>query len=183
MHPSNSQLASVLRSAKDGQRSAQKDLYKHYYSYAMSICMRYASTREDAVEVMNDGFLKAFKYLHKFDMDRAFQPWFRRIMINCAIDRFKKDQLHLAMLEMTEKEEIMAEQPHHDQVSYDEMLDIIRELPPAYRTVFNLHAIEGYKHEEIATMLGISVGTSKSNYAKARVKLQVLLNRFFEIRQ
>lgn len=182
MDNTNKKIAQLLKACVKNKREAQKELYKQFYSYSMSICMRYSHSREEAVEIMNDGFLKVFTYLKKFDMDKPFQPWLRRILINCAIDYFKKENKHTFQVEL--EEALGAEsslETQLDSITYDEMLELIRRLSPAYRTVFNLHAIEGYKHEEIAEKLGISVGTSKSNYSKARKKLQEYLYMFFEV--
>ena len=143
--------------------------------------MRYANTREDAVEIMNDGFMKVFTYLKSFDLKKPFRPWLRRIMINASIDHFKRQSKHSVLVELGEASEKETSNEQLDSISYEEILDLVRELPPAYRAVFNLHAIEGYKHEEIAERLGISVGTSKSNYFKAKRKLQEHLNTFFEV--
>lgn len=181
VHSSNQQIAKVLKACMAGERAAQKELYQSFYSYAMSICMRYANNREDAVEVMNDGFVRVFTYLNKFDMAKPFHPWLRRILINCAIDRFKKENKNRGWVELEEALNSSVLETQLDSITYEEMLELIRKLSPAYRTVFNLHAIEGFKHEEIAEKLGISVGTSKSNYAKARKKLQEYLNMFFEV--
>ncbi|MFY0601469.1 MAG: sigma-70 family RNA polymerase sigma factor [Cyclobacteriaceae bacterium] len=152
-----------------------------FYSYAMSICLRYSNNKEEAVEVMNDGFMKVFIYLKKFDFTKPFQPWLRRIMINCSIDHFNKENKHNRHNDLESAAEISNDDSQLSDISYDEMLVLVTELPPAYRTVFNLHAIEGYKHEEIAQQLGISVGTSKSNYFKAKQKLQNQLKIYFEI--
>jgi len=151
-----------------------------FYSYAMSICLRYADTREEALEVMNDGFMKVFKHLDKFDLSKPFKPWFRRILINCAIDHFNKESKHSHHKDIETALLISTDDQTMNEINYEEMLLMVRDLSPAYRTVFNLHAIEGYKHEEIAKMLGISVGTSKSNYFKARQKLQDRLKVYFE---
>lgn len=125
--------------------------------------------------------MKIFKYLKSFDTSKPFQPWFRRIMVNSSIDHFKKEGKYQQQVGL---EDALAHEIAGDQldlISYQEILELVRELPPAYRAVFNLYAIEGYKHEEIADLLGISVGTSKSNYFKAKRKLQERLNVFFEV--
>ena len=152
-----------------------------YYSYAMGVSARYADSIQDAAEITNDGFMKVFTYLKKFDRKKEFKPWFRRILINCAIDNYKKNyrkstelDIHLSLDKVNAESQI-------DLISYDEMLQLIRELPPGYRAVFNLYAIEGYKHNEIAEILNISGGTSKSNYFKAKKKLQEKIHLFFEV--
>lgn len=174
-------LNDLLKACIKNKRFAQKELYKMFYSYGMSICMRYTNSREDAVEIMNDGFMKVFTHLKKFDLSMPFQPWFRRILINCAIDHFKKENKHKHQQELDDMSEPAIEDTNIDTISYEEILDLIRLLSPTYQTVFNLHAIEGYKHEEIAAKLGISIGTSKSNYFKGKQKLQEHLKKFFEV--
>jgi len=146
----------------------------------MNICVMYAESREDAVEIMNDGFMKIFQYIGKFDLSRPFTPWLRRIMINAAIDRTRKNMRFNEIKDLEDAAGAAATDAIISGISHEEILAILKQLSPAYRTVFNLYAIEGYKHEEIAQQLGISVGTSKSNYAKARRRLQELLKDFFE---
>ncbi len=146
----------------------------------MNVCVLYAESREDAVEIMNDGFMKIFQYIGKFDLSRPFTPWLRRIMINAAIDRTRKDVRFNEIRDLEEARTRESEDTIISGISHEEILGILKNLSPAYRTVFNLYAIEGYKHEEIANQLGISVGTSKSNYAKARKRLQEQLKNFFE---
>lgn len=147
----------------------------------MSVCLRYGESRDDAVEMMNDGFLKVFTYIKSFDLGQPFKPWLRRIMINSALDHVKKYQLKMEHLEIEAGIRELVKESQLDALNYEDLLDLIRKLPVAYRTVFNLYAIEGYKHEEIAEMLQINVGTSKSNYHKAKKKLQELLKIYFEL--
>lgn len=183
MHTENKHIESILKGCLDEKRDAQKLLYREFHAYAMSICLRYAENRDDAVEIMNDGFLKVFKYLKSFDWEKPFKTWLRKIMINSALDHFKKHQQKLEQLEMEAGLRELVKESQLDLLSYEDLLDLIRKLPIAYRTVFNLYAIEGYKHEEIAEMLGISEGTSKSNYHKAKKKLQELLKIYFEVNE
>jgi len=183
MNRENIQIKSILKGCKKHKRDSQKFLYQHFYSYCMSICMRYAKTREDAVEIMNDGFMNVFTYIDKFDMNKPFTPWLRRIMVNCAIDHFKKNNSQQEMESINENIYMTVEDDELDSVSYEDLIVMIRKLPPAYGTVFNMRAIEGYKHEEVAQILGISVGTSKSNYAKAKNKLQEYLAEYFGVKQ
>jgi RNA polymerase sigma-70 factor (ECF subfamily) len=152
-----------------------------HYSFAMSICIRYADSKEEAQEIMNDGFMKVFQYIKKFDVKRSFRPWLKRVLINCALNHFYKNQKYQHQVELEEGLNESVEESTLDAITYNEMLELVRKLPPAYRTVFNLHAIEGYKHEEIARLLKISEGTSKSNYARAKEKLQKHLNAYFEV--
>lgn len=183
MHSANQDIAEILNACMQQKRDAQKALYKKYHAYCLSITLRYAESREDAVEMMNDGFLKIFTYIKTFDFERPFRPWMRRIIINSTLDHLKKHQRKLEEIEMEAGLRELVQATQEDHMNYEEMLEMVRELPTAYRTVFNLHAIEGYKHEEIAEMLGINVGTSKSNYFKAKQKLQVQLKKYFGVEQ
>lgn len=146
----------------------------------MNICILYSDNREDAVEIMNDGFMKIFQYLDKYDTSKPFRPWLRRIMINAAIDRTRKNLKFRDHEDIDKAEKVHGAENIISGITHEEILGMLKQLSPAYRTVFNLHAIEGYKHEEIAELLGISVGTSKSNYAKAKRRLQDILRDFFE---
>lgn len=155
-------------------------MYQQFYSYGMSICLRYTATREEAVEVLNDGYMKVFLNIDLYDTKRSFTSWFRRILINTAINYHKKNIRH----NHRELEKIRdtpdLQQDALDELTYQEMVEVIQSLPLAYRTVFNLYAIEGYTHEEIAAMLHISVGTTKSNLSRARANLRNILTRNHE---
>lgn len=181
MDPDTLNITRLVKDCMIYKRDAQKALYQLFYSYCMGICMHYAHNREDAVEMMNDGFLSVFTYINKFDLNRPFKPWLKKIMINSAIDHLKKYKNH-----DTESLEnnalIYSEAEQIDTMSYNDLIGIVRKLPPAYRAVFSLHALEGYKHEEVAEMLNINVGTSKSNYARALMKLQEYLAVYFEVK-
>ncbi len=176
----DSDLLRIIKGCKKGKRAQQKELYQAFYSYAMNICILYSESREDAVETMNDGFMKIFQYIGKFDVSRPFRPWLRRVMINATIDRNRKNLKFQEHQDIERAGQVQGSENIISGITHDEILGILKKLSPAYRTVFNLHAIEGYKHEEIAALLGISVGTSKSNYAKAKKKLQDILRGFFE---
>ncbi len=151
----------------------------HFYGYGMSICIRYANDRDSAAEMLNDAFMKIFTNLRKFDLSRPFKPWLRRVLINTCLNFIKRNNtVFTSDLEdvhnQSSPEEILSG------IAYDDVLKMIRKLSPAYRTVFNLYVIEGYKHEEIAEMLNISTGTSKSNLSKAKQQLRKVLKDYFE---
>ena len=162
------------------QRGSQKMLYQEFYAYGMSICLRYADNRDEAAEILNDGFMKVFQNIARFDLTRPFKPWLRRIIVNTAINHYHQKNRAIKAEELNRVNQNATEEKILSGISYDEILEMLRKLPPAYRTVFNLHVIEGYKHEEIAAMLGVSVGTSKSNLFKAKEQLKRILNNFFE---
>lgn len=150
----------------------------------MSICDRYTSREEDASEILNDGFLKVFKEIHHFtpsytDVVSSFKGWLRKIMVYTAIDHFRKNNKHKNVTELdTAIIHLPAEdETAVDKISYDEIIRFIQELSPAYRTVLNLFVVDGFSHDEISKQLGISIGTSKSNLAKARKQLQKILFR------
>ena len=147
-------------------------MYKQFYSYGMSVSLRYTNNRDEAVEVLNDGFMKVFSNISQYDTDRNFTAWFRRILINTAINYHKKTIKHNHQELDEAPADLGQRQNALDDLSYQEMILLVQALPLAYRTVFNLYVIEGYTHEEIATMLTISVGTSKSNLSRARAHLR-----------
>jgi RNA polymerase sigma factor (sigma-70 family) len=170
-------------------RDSQRVLYGSFYGYAMAICDRYASKQEDALEILNDGFLKIFREIHHYkpaytDVVSSFKGWLRKIMVYTAIDHFRKNQKHQVV---TQLDNVVYHVPtiHEeaiDKLSYDEIIRAIQELSPGYRTVLNLFIIEGLSHDEIAGRLGISEGTSKSNLSKARRQLQKILFKQNEIK-
>lgn len=171
-------LKKIIQGCKKRQRDCQKELYKEFYAYGMSITLRYADSRDEAAAILNDAFMKVFTNIRQYDTDRPFKPWFRRILINTAINHFHKhktewerEDMEHAKSEMARKEKIISG------ISYKEIIDLIQQLSPAYRTVFNLYVIEGFTHKEIADMLGIAEGTSKSNLFKAKKNLQVILEK------
>jgi RNA polymerase sigma-70 factor (ECF subfamily) len=170
----------LLKGCQKNDRKSQKNLYQHFYGYAMSICLRYADDRDEAAELLNEAFMKIFKNIRNFDIGMPFKPWLRKILINTCINNYRRKKISFTVdiesaKDHSDTEEILSG------ISYQEILDIIRQLSPAYRAVFNLHVIEGYKHEEIAEMLNISVGASKSNLSKAKRNLQQLLKDYFKV--
>jgi RNA polymerase sigma factor (sigma-70 family) len=164
------------------KRESQKIIYTSFYGYAMAICDRYANKQDDALEILNDGFLKVFKEIHHYqpaysDVVSSFKGWVRKIMVYTAIDHFRKNQKHKLVTQLDPVEYQMATNSADaiDKLSYDEIIRAIQDLSPGYRTVLNLFIIEGLSHDEIAEKLDISTGTSKSNLSKARKQLQKLL--------
>ncbi len=145
----------------------------------MSVCLRYSENRDEAVELLNEAFMKIFTNLKKLNQKRPFKPWFRKILINTCINNFKMKKIAFT----TELEEAKYHNTPDDilsHISYQEILVMIRKLSPAYRAVFNLYVIEGYKHFEIAKILEISTGTSKSNLSKAKKSMQLILKDYFK---
>ena len=170
----------LLGGCQRHDRASQKSLYKKFYSYGMSICLRYADNRDEAAEILNDGFMKIFGGLDKFDFNRPFKPWLRKIMVNLSINRYHQRQRQIATEDITEFNSESDGEKILSGISYQEVIGMLHKLPPSYRAVFNLHVIEGYSHEEIAGMLNISTGTSKSNLFKAKEHLKKIVGEFFE---
>ncbi|WP_089321125.1 RNA polymerase sigma factor [Pontibacter ummariensis] len=171
------QVVSLLSGCLKEDRNAQRKLYKLFYGYAMSICVRYSKDAEEAREVLNDGFLKVFTRLDQYDNRKPFKGWLRRIMINTALDNYRHNLKHYYLSDVEDNSPAAEDFGAEQQLGYDDLILLIRKLSPAYRAVFNLYAIDGYTHEEIAAMLHISVGTSKSNLAKARANLREALKK------
>lgn len=171
-------LHNLITGCLKNDRKSQRSLYQHFYSYGMSICLRYSNERDEAVELLNVAFMKIFTNLNKFDITMPFKPWFRRILINTCINNFNKNK-HVHNVELDNVQGHFDQEDILSTISYNEIVDLIRKLSPGYRTVFNLYVIEGYKHEEVAKMLGISIGTSKSNLSKAKKHMQMILKDYF----
>ena len=140
--------------------------------------MRYSESREEAVELLNQSFMKIFKNLKNFDLNKDFKPWLRKITINTCINNFKKKKIDFSV-ELEEAENQTTANDIISNISYSEIIGMIRKLSPAYRAVFNLYVIEGYKHEEIADILNISIGASKSNLSRAKKHLRSILKDYF----
>jgi len=163
-------------------RESQKKIYNSFYGYAMSICNRYSSNSDDVVEIINDGFLKVFKEIHRYkpaysDVLSSFKGWLRKIMIYTAIDHFRRNQKHQQSSDLDNGlvQFSAGTIDPLNRISYQEILSAIKDLSPSYRMVFNLFVFDGLTHEEISQQLGISIGTSKSNLAKARKQIQKML--------
>jgi RNA polymerase sigma-70 factor (ECF subfamily) len=161
-------LAALVRQ----DRRAQQQLYQQYYGKMMGICLRYAGSRDEALDLLHEGFIKVFQNIGKYHSGTSLPAWIRTIVVNTCIDYYRRmlrrrtedidDVLHVAhdapdvLSNLTERE----------------ILDAVQELSPAYRTVFNLYVVEGYSHKEIADVLQITESTCRSNLVKARIKLQ-----------
>jgi len=181
---SANELNTLIRGCTLNIRESQKKIYNSFYSYGMAICERYTRRKEDAIEIFNDAFLKIFKEIHRYnpayaDEVNSFKGWVRKIMIYTAIDYNRKYHKHnfTADLENNMIYIPAEEEDALDMISYDEIINAIRKLSPAYRTVINMFIIDGLSHEEISNNLQIAVGTSKSNLSKARQQLQKILKK------
>jgi RNA polymerase sigma-70 factor (ECF subfamily) len=152
---------------------AQKQLYEKYAPLMMSVCMRYVKDREIAQNLLQDGFIKLFDKLHTYSGSGSFVGWMRKIFANTALEYLRHNDVLKYSIDVDTAVNIESggESPI-DKMSADELMNCIAELPLGFRTVFNMFAIEGYSHAEIAEQLGIQEGTSRSQYARARILLQ-----------
>jgi len=163
----------LIKGCIAGDRISQKKLYDLYAPGMLVICMRYAQNKEDAEEILHNGFYRVFKFIYQFKNMGSFEGWIRKIMINSALQLYKpKLNLHPVMqLDVVDKE-----MPDNidllSNLDAKELIQLVQALPTRYRQVFNLYVFEGFKHREIALLLGISEGTSKSNLSDARAILQ-----------
>ncbi len=141
----------------------------------MGICLRYSRSRDEAIEILNDGFIKILSKIDKYSPGLSFKGWLRKVMINSAIDYFRRNEKHYQSLDISHVQYESSAETVFDKLGEQDIIAAIQLLPPSYRMVFNLYVIEGFKHEEIANQLNISVGTTKSNLAIARNKLKRIL--------
>lgn len=168
-------LTQIIAGCRDGKLKYQEMFYKHFYGYAMSACLTYASNKDDALEIMHDGFIKVFNNLHRQDTSKSLKSWIRRIMVNTAIDHYRKNVRHQKLYGIESADGISDDESVFDKISAEEIIKAVQNLSPAYRMVFNLFAIEGYSHKEISQKLGIAESTSRSNLVMANRKLRALL--------
>lgn len=172
------ELAETIQACRRHDRAAQNRLYRAFHAWASSICRRYTKSEESAQECVQDGFFKVFTKIDRYTGEQHFEAWLKKVMINTCIDRYRASLKDVPTSELTEAyhETVLAETLINADAEY--LLHIVRQLPPAYQATFNLFAIEGYEYHEVAEMLGVSLGSVKSNLSKARAKLkQMLINR------
>lgn len=164
----------------EGNRRMQEEMYRRLSPRMYAVCLRYAGNNEEAEDILQEGFIKVFKKLDSFRSEGSFEGWVRRIFVNTAIEHFRRKRY---MMPVTEKEENTLEGKYTsvlDELAEKDILALVQELSPGYRTVFNMYVVEGYAHKEIADMLGISEGTSKSQLSRAKVILQDMVRTFID---
>jgi RNA polymerase sigma-70 factor (ECF subfamily) len=169
-----SDIKDIIKGCLDGDRRDQELLYRRHSSKLFGVCLQYSGNDEEARDILQEGFIKIFENLHNYKHEGSFEGWMRRIVVNTALEKFRNRHNLYRVDDIDSIVEPEAEPDNEDYAGLEaiDLLYIIRELPPKYRMVFNLYAIEGYSHKEIGTMIGISEGTSKSNLSRARVILQ-----------
>lgn len=168
-------LKHIVAGCRNNDRGSQKALYDRFYGYALSVALPYCSLETEAREVLNDAFLKVFTGIGRYDENLPFTAWLRTIVVRTAINHYHKHLKDLVMHDMAEGFNLSVEDDYLSKMAAEDMIALMQKLPPAYRLTLNLFALEGHTHSEIAEMLGISVGTSKSNLSKARAKLKQMM--------
>ena len=165
----------LIQGCIDGNRQMQEFLYMKFSPKMYGVCLRYAGNTEDANDIMQEGFIKIFKNLDKFRSEGSFEGWIRRIFVNTSIEHFRKK---VKLYNVTEVQENTIEDKELDALDVlatKDIINIVNELSPGYKAVFNMHVIEGYSHKEIADLLGITEGTSKSQLARAKGVLKKII--------
>lgn len=169
-------LNQIIRACKRDDRKSQKQLYDHYAPLFMSICLRYLKNREDAEDILVHSFYKIFANLHKYSGRGSFEGWMKKLLVNeCLMFLRKHNNFHLSIdnAHFIAADEISIT----DKLGYEDLIACLDQLPPGYRTVFNLYVIEGYKHKEIAKQLGISINTSKSQLILAKKRMKSIIKK------
>ena len=170
------ELQQLIKGCLTGDRSCQRRLYDLYGSKMMVLCLRYSKNREEAEEILQDGFLQLYKCIGQYKKTGSFEGWLRKIMINCALQRYRGRSSLFRVISLAEHHKsLIIEEDFTEKLIEKELIRLIQTLSPVYRMVFNLYVFEGMKHKEIALLLDISEGTSKSNLSDARVILKKAL--------
>jgi len=168
----------LVKDCLKGKAAAQRQLYHHFVGPMLGVCYRYTKSMADAEDVLQEGFIMVFKNLYQFSFSGELGGWIRRIMVNTAINYLKKNSRYQAdLLFMDGGLHPVTDDDPEVMLSTKELAELIRQLPPGYQAIFNLHAIEGYSHVEIGKILGIKEGTSRSQYARARGLLISWINK------
>ena len=169
-----------------GDRRSQQAVHRMFYGRMKAVCMRYTRDSDHAQDILQEGFIKVFANIDRYTGTGSFEGWIRRIMVNLAIDYFRRSKNDFVLLNndhtMEEFEDEFAEESE-EEVEYEfkpsQIIEAMQQLSPAYRTIFNLYVFENLTHKDIAEKLGISVGTSKSNFSKAKSNLKKILLKDF----
>lgn len=166
------QPVKLIQSCIEGDRHSQSTLYKQFSPKMFGVCMRYAKNREEAEEIMQEGFVQVFKSLPSYKFVGSFEGWIRKIMVFCAIQQYRSQPKMYTVCMDNSQFEALSNEDVIAGLTTKELLNMVQSLPPGYRLIFNLYVFEGMKHREIAQELGISEGTSKSNFFDAKLLLQ-----------
>jgi RNA polymerase sigma factor (sigma-70 family) len=167
----------LIRQCKNGDLKPLEMLYKHFYGYAMGVGLRYCANRDDALEVVNDGFIKIFNSLNIYSPDKPFKAWLRKIIVNTAIDKNRKEKKHTWNTDLQLAEQVINEASVIELLNARDILNLLDKLPQLHRIVFNLYEIDGYSHDEIAAMLAISASSSRVYLSRGKEQLRKWINK------
>lgn len=166
-------LTNIIKACQRGDRPSQKDLYSLFASRLYGVCLRYSNNEEDAKDLLQEGFIKIFNNLKHYRYSGSFEGWMRKIIVNTALERFRKSTRSLAIESEDYMDSLQLDYEHVlEELGYKDLMRMVQELSEQYRIVFNLYVIEGYTHKEISQKLNIGEGTSKSNLSRARELLK-----------
>lgn len=166
----------VIQACVRKEEWAQQRIYEEYHQVMLGVCMRYASSENEALDILHEAYLKVFQNIHTYEAGTMLGAWIRRIMVNTSIDYYRREKRRITVdLEEARTMSVSSSNPI-SQLNIEEIMAAIQKLSPIYRSVFNLYVVDGYSHREIADQLGITESTSRSNLVKARIKLKELLH-------
>jgi RNA polymerase sigma-70 factor, ECF subfamily len=175
-------LQDIINGCRHGSKLSQKQLYRQFYRYGMNVCTRYARSDEEAEEMLNDAFLRVFTKIDMYDNTLSFPAWFHTICVRSAINYLKKYALEPTKTDLEWAKNEGLDSGIFAQLSAENIVNLVQKLAASYRLAFNLAVIEGYSHTEIAGMLGITEGTSRSNLMIARQKMQIMVLQSNKVR-
>lgn len=178
------EINKIVRGCLNGDRRDQELLYRRYSPKLYGACLQYTGNDEEARDVLQEGFIKIFGNLPQYKFEGSFEGWMRRIIVNTALEKYRRryNLYRVDDIDSIDEPEASPDAGDYAGLEVQDMLGLIRELPPKYRMVFNLYAIEGYSHKEISTLMNITEGTSKSNLSRARAILQRRLEVFMGVK-
>lgn len=171
----------IIKGCKEGNRVYQEKLYKLVSPMLYGICLRYGNNTEDAQDILQDGFIKIFQKISQFNYLGSFEGWMKRIIINTALEKYRSRKYLNEFEDNITLHDKTIDEHTTNNLTTEELMKLVMKLPPQYKLVFNLYAIEGYNHKEISKMLKISEGTSKSNLSRARAILQKQINQLYKV--
>ena len=181
MKPAQEELDLWIKGCKRGDKKCQRYIYEMLFSPMLGVCMRYAQDKQEATDILQDGFIKVFDKIGLYDDNGSFEGWVRRIIVNTAIDAIRKRKNEIltddagAYQNQSSEVDEAEDQSAYKGLGVNDVVDAMQQLSPMYRAVFNLYVMDGLTHQEIADELDISVGTSKSNLSKARARIKTIL--------
>jgi RNA polymerase sigma factor (sigma-70 family) len=176
------ELDFIIKGCRQENRLCQKSLYQQFYSYGMNISHRYAHSEMEAEEIVNEAFIKVFSHIESFKPEMTFSNWFHTIVVRSSINYLKKYEKYNKTEAISEFNGPVVDDEILSKLNADEIFNLIRQLAPTYKTAFNLYVVDGYSHAEIANMMHITEGTSRSNLLIARQKLQTMITQQNRIR-